>query len=567
MISTLSIRNVALIDEVEVTFAPGLNVLTGETGAGKSIVVDSINFLLGQRPGRDFIRTGAGFAAVEGIVEVDDPITIEALNRMGIDIAGEGQLLLERTIQAGGKSICRVNGRAVSVGMLKDACALLVDVHGQHEHQSLLDGNKQMALLDQFCGDEMVLHKTTLEDLLKRYKENARALKEVQGIGNQRAEQIEMWKFQLSEIERAGIKADEEENLTSRKTRLSALEKLTSNTMAALQLLYSREGGQGEQSAADQISQAKIMLTELAKLDSTREPMLEALLEVEAQLQEINQDLRTYQGELDADPEALDQIEARLDVIYRLKKKYGPTVEDVLKKQAQLVQNLENLENSEAEIKRLNGIMRKLISEITTICDAMHNLRAEWGSKISGGIQTVLRDLSMVNAQISIDVSRKTAFGPDGNDQVEFLISPNPGEPLKPLKRIASGGEMSRVMLAIKTVLADADRIGTVIFDEVDAGISGRTAQQVAEKLHGISRNRQILCITHLPQIAAMADTHFRIAKSQEGQRTVTSVSTLAFEQMIAELARLIGGAEITSATYGAAMEMKQQAQGFGGRK
>ena len=563
MISTLSIRNVALIDEVEVTFAPGLNVLTGETGAGKSIVVDSINFLLGQRPGRDFVRTGADFAAVEGIVEVDDPSIIEALNRIGIDMAGEGQLLLERTIQAGGKSVCRINGRAVTVSMLKDASAYLVDVHGQHEHQSLLDSTKQLYLLDQFCGDAMVKHKSTLEDMLKRYKENARALKAVQGIGNQRAEQIEMWKYQLSEIEKAALTQEEEDNLTARKTRLAGLEKLTSNTAAALTLLYSGESGSNEQSAADQVSQAKQMLTELAKLDPTREPMLEALIDVETQLQEINQDLRTYQEELDADPEALDQIETRLDVIYRVKKKYGPTVADVLQKQKLLALNLENLENSEAEIKRLNGIMRGLSGEITTVCDAMHNLRVEWGQRISAQIQDVLKELSMKNAQISIDVTRKTAFGPDGNDQVEFLISPNPGEPLKPLKRIASGGEMSRVMLAIKTVLADADRIGTVIFDEVDAGISGRTAQQVAEKLHGISRTRQILCITHLPQIAAMADTHFRIEKSSEGERTVTSVTALAFEQMIAELARLIGGAGITSATYGAAMEMKQQAQGF----
>ncbi|MCL2361584.1 MAG: DNA repair protein RecN [Defluviitaleaceae bacterium] len=558
MILTLSIRNVALIDEVEVTFGPGLNVLTGETGAGKSILVDSINFLLGQRPGRDFVRTGAAFAAVEGIIEVTDPSIILALNGMGIDLAGEGQLLLERTIQAGGKSVCRINGRIVTAGMLKDACAFLVDVHGQHEHQSLLDSNKQMALLDMFCGEELVLYKTALEDLLKQYKENARALKEVQGIGSQRAEQLEIWKFQLSEIEKGELKPDEEEALTARRTRLAAIEKLTTNTNNALYLLYGSEG-----SALDKISNAKARITELAKLDPTKEKMLINLTEAESQLADVYQELRDYQDELDADPAALDKIESRLDVIYRLKKKYGPTVEDVLKKQTQLAQSLENIENSDVEIKRLQGIVRGLSAEITKLCDAMHSLRAQWGQRISAQIQEVLRDLGMQSAQISIDITKKTAFGPDGNDQVEFLISPNPGEPLKSLKRIASGGEMSRVMLAIKTVLADADRIGTVIFDEVDAGVSGRTAQQVAQKLHGISRNRQILCITHLPQIAAMAHTHFRIEKTTEGQRTVTSVTALEFEQMIAELARLIGGAEITSATYGAALEMKQQARGF----
>jgi len=560
MISSLSIRNVALIDEVEVAFGPGLNVLTGETGAGKSIVVDSINFLLGQRPGRDFVRTGANSASVCGIIEVSDPVIKEALDGMGIDLAGEGQLLLERTIQAGGKSICRINGRTVTAGMLKDACAFLVDVHGQHEHQSLLDANKQMALLDMFCGEELAKHKVTLEELLKRYKENARALKEIVGVGNQRAEKIEIWKFQLSEIEKAALIPEEEESLTTRRSRLAALEKLTTNTSSAVYLLYGSEGA-----AMDKISNAKAKITEMAKLDPSREPMLITLTEIEAQLSDICHQLRNYQDELDGDPAALDKIESRLDVIYRIKKKYGPTVEEVLKKQAELTQNLDNLENSDLEIKRLQKIMRGLTAEITAVCDAMHELRTKLGQHISAQIQDVLRDLGMQNAQIAIDVTRKTAFGPDGNDQVEFQISPNPGEPLKSLKRIASGGEMSRVMLAIKTVLADADRIGTVIFDEVDAGVSGRTAQQVAQKLRVISRSRQILCITHLPQIAAMANTHFRIEKKTEGQRTVTSVTPLEFEQMIAELARLIGGAEITAATYGAAMEMKQQTVGLEG--
>jgi len=556
MISTLNIKNVALIDEVEVNFAPGLNVLTGETGAGKSIVVDSINFLLGQRPGRDFVRTGADSAAVRGIIDIEDPMIIQALADMGIDLAGEGQLLLERTMQPGGKSVCRIAGRTVTAGMLKEACALLVDVHGQHEHQSLLDTNRQMALLDQFCGEEMEIHKAALGELLKRYKENARALKKIQGIGNQRAEQIEIWKFQLSEIEKAAISQDEEDNLTARQVRLSAIEKLTTNTSNAVYLLYRSEGA-----AMDKISNAKARIADLARLDPTREPMLAALTEVEAQLADICQELRNYQDELDADPAALDKIESRLDVIYRTKKKYGPSIADVLKKQALLTQNLENLENSEAEIKRLQGVMRGLVAEITAVCDAMHNLRTQRGQHISAQIQEVLQDLNMPSAQITIQVTRKTAFGPDGNDVVEFQISPNPGEPLKPLKRIASGGEMSRVMLAIKTVMADADRIGTVIFDEVDAGVSGRTAQQVAEKLRGISRGRQILCITHLPQIAAMADTHFRIEKDTQGDRTVTSVYALALDDMIDELARLIGGAEITAATRSAALEMKELAQ------
>jgi len=558
MIDHLRIENVALIDEVEVNFAPGLNILTGETGAGKSILVDSINFLLGGKATRELVRVGADFAFVEGILECTDPFVKAGLSEFGVDTADD-QIVLSRMMHVDtGKTVCKINRRTVTVGMLRDVASLLVDVHGQHEHQSLLDSGKQMRLLDQFCGAELESLKATLAEHLKQYRETDKAIKNIAGIGNQRDAQIEIWRFQLAEIEKAALKPGEEDNLTEKRNRLSSLDKLEKNARGALELLYRSNNIQ--LCAVDQVSRASAMVAEISRIDSAREPLLANIIEASQLLQDIVAHLRDYTDELDADPNELEKIEARLDVIYRTKKKYGGDVEFILKKQQELQQNLDNLENSDAEIARLKHTRRKIVMQITTVCDEINALRTEAAQRVATGISEVLKDLGMKNARFFVDIKRKTAFGSDGNDIVEFMISPNPGEPEKPLKRIASGGEMSRIMLAIKTVLADADHMDTVIFDEVDTGVSGRTAQQVAEKLMGISRRRQILCITHLPQIAAMADTHFLIEKSAQDQRTVTRVFPLQSEAMTSELARLIGGAQITEATMAAAREMKSQA-------
>ena len=561
MLNHLRIENVALIDEVEVNFAPGLNILTGETGAGKSILVDSINFLLGGKATRDLVRAGASFAHVEGILECADPFIQEGLIEFGINASDE-QIIMSRTMQVDtGKSVCRINGRTVTVGMLKDAAALLVDVHGQHEHQSLLDASKQLRLLDQFCGPELDSLKSQLESLLKKYRETDRALKSLAGVGNQRQEQIDVWRFQLDEIEKANLKLGEEETLMAKRNRLSGLDKLHKNATESLLMLYRSNNIQ--LCAGDQISRAAGLIAEISRIDPAKEQLYATIVETSQLLQDVVAELRDYVDELDADPNELEKIETRLDLIYRTKKKYGGDVEFVLKKQQELKQNLDNLENSDVEIVRLKQVRRKIVTDITEVCDQMNALRVTAAAQISKGITDVLKDLGMKDARFFVSITRKTAFGPDGNDQVEFMISPNPGEPEKPLKRIASGGEMSRIMLAIKTILADADHMDTVIFDEVDTGVSGRTAQQVAEKLMGISRRRQILCITHLPQIAAMADTHFLIEKSVEGERTVTRVFPLENDAMTNELARLIGGAQITDATMAAAKEMKAQADGL----
>ncbi|MDR1664235.1 MAG: DNA repair protein RecN [Clostridiales bacterium] len=559
MITHLRIRNAALIDEAEVEFGGGLNVLTGETGAGKSIVVDAINFLLGERPARDFIRSGADSATVEGIVYIRGAAVAEAITALGVDLSGENELMIQRSLNTQGKSVCRVNGRSITVGMLKEISALLADVHGQHEHQSLLDVNRQLHLLDQFCGEDIAEAKRRLESLLQKYRENARRLKALSGIGNQRKSLMEVKQYQIDEIQKANLMPGEEDALLARRARLSGLEKLTSRTSQALALLTG--GDTDDASVSDQIGRAVSLLEEIGQLDGTQAYLSETLSEAAALVSDAARDLNAYIGELDADPNELERIESRLDVIYRLKKKYGATVADVLAHLEKTTREMERLSGSEGEIKRLNGERRGIGKEITSLCDTMSALRKKQAEDIQRRIAAVLTELGMPNAKFEIAVTRKTSFGADGNDSVEFMISPNPGEPLKPLKRIASGGEMSRVMLALKTVLADADSIETLIFDEVDAGVSGRTAQQVAEKLAVVARGRQILCITHLPQIAAMADAHFLIEKNTDAGKTVTSVKYLAQNAIISELARLTGGAKITGQTLAAAAEMKAQAE------
>ncbi len=555
MISHLRICDVALIREVEIDFTPGLNILTGETGAGKSILVDSINFLLGERPVRDFVRSGADSASVTGLLEISDPSVAEALRGLGFE-PEDGQLMLSRSL-TGGKSVCRVNGRTVAVGMLKEISALLVDVHGQHEHQSLLDTGKQLGLLDQFC--DLTALKQELDVLLKSYRENGKALRALSGLGNEREARLEIIGFQRDEIKNAKLHKDEEDKLNARRKRLSGLDKLLQLTSGSLDLL---DGGD-EQSALDQMGKALVFLQEIAVHDPEKAGLAETLTEAIALTADVAGELRDYAEEFDADPQELERVEERLDVIYRLKKKYGATLADVIAYGEKMDAEYERLVNSEQEINRLRAERRGISRDIASVCGKMTAIRKKQAGFIGRQITQVLTELGMKNARFEIEFETKPAFGADGNDKAEFMISPNLGEPLKPLARIASGGEMSRMMLALKTVLADADRIGTLIFDEIDTGVSGRTAQQVAEKLTAIARGKQLLCITHLPQIAAMADTHFLIEKTTQADATVTSVRALARDEIIGELARLTGGAVITDATRRAAEEMKEQAEGL----
>jgi DNA repair protein RecN (Recombination protein N) len=559
MIDHLHIKNVALIEEADIQFHDGLNILSGETGSGKSILIDSITFLLGERPGKDFLRSGAEQGLVEGLIIVGDPRNRLALKEMGVELDEEGQLFLARTMTDQGRTICKLNGRSLSINMLRAISSLLVDVHGQHEHQSLLNPARHIELLDQFCGESVGKGKESLAVILKNYRDIIKQSKSIAGSARDREARMELLQFTVDEIKSAGLKPDEEEMLLKRRMVLNASEKIYSNANEALALLKGAEDASGS-SALEAIARSAALLNEISQLDSGQSALALQLEEIMDMLSDTLKDLQRYAEGIQDDPKAIEETEERLDLIYRLKKKYGGGIKEILDHYAKALAELDFIKGSEERLVKLNQEKKKQASLMMSLSNQISAERKAQASSIQSEIEAVLKDLGMKSARFEIQIERKNEFGPDGFDKVEFLISPNPGEPLKPLAKIASGGEMSRIMLALKTIMADADSIETFIFDEIDSGVSGRTAQQVAEKLSFISKGHQILCITHLPQIAAMADSHYLIEKRSDEKKTTTRICELNRESMISELARLIGGAKITEATLKAAAEMKQLA-------
>ncbi|MCL1998013.1 MAG: DNA repair protein RecN [Turicibacter sp.] len=551
MIASLTVNNVALIERAEVTFGAGLNILSGETGAGKSILIDAIKFLLGGRVAKDFVR--GDFADVSGIIRIANTAVIATLAELGVEAETGEELLINRTLNAQGRSLCRINGRQVTNRVLKEVAAFLVDIHSQHEHQSLLNSARHIDLLDQFCGAELERLKAELAELIADYREILKEIREIEGAPGQREAQLEIWEFQMREIKAANLKLEEEDELTIKRNRLSAADKLHKNANEAL---FRLNGGNFDtNSATDQIGKALTLVMDLAKWDESQKNLEERLREVAIQLADISEELGTYTKDLDSDPLELEKIENRLDVIYRIKKKYRADIPEILKLAEEIEQKLERNLNIEEELLALKARRKESLRAISAKCNEMSAIRRKEADIVQVQIQEILKELGMKDVEFAISMEKQATFTAAGNDNLEFMISPNLGESLKPLSQIASGGEMSRVMLAMKTIIAD--NIGTLIFDEIDAGVSGRTAQQVAEKLAHIAKNRQILCITHLPQIAAMADNHFLISKEVANNQTLTQVTELDYRGSIAELARLIGGAEITQTTVIAATEMK----------
>lgn len=561
MLELLRVKNVALIEETEIEFGEALNVLSGETGAGKSVIIDSLGFVLGGRISRDFIRSGETAALVEALFYADSEETAEALRQLGIEPDAGNALLLSRTMTSEGRGASRVNGRAVTTGMLKEISASLMDIHGQHEHQSLLDPSRHITLLDRFCGGEMPALKQRLAELYKSYRETLKASAQISQSPEETKAKLELYNHTISEIEAANLRPSEEDELMELRRRASNAEKLTELSHGIVELLYDGEG-----SATEKLSAVRGLMGELASLDGSKTVAeAEAALDgICAGLEDITREFRRYADMLlpDGDEHGLtaDRIEERLNIIYRLKRKYGGDVSFILTYCDETREKLERLQNSGEELERLRVAAERIKTEAFAVCGEISAIRRAAAERLKGQVENALKDLGMKDAVFSIEITRKDGFGPDGYDKAEFMISPNLGEEIKELAKIASGGEMSRVMLALKTALADFDCIGTFVFDEIDAGVSGRTAQMVAEKLALLAKNRQILCVTHLPQIAAMGDKNFLIEKNVSGGRTVTDVKPLDGEGVTLELARLTGGAEITEATLAAAGEMKRMA-------
>lgn len=555
MLENLHIKNAALIAECDLQFAPGLNILTGETGAGKSMILGSLQFALGGRANKEFLRRGEKQAVVEALFSVEDPAILELLEENGIPAEEDGSLLISRSLNESGKSVCRINGCTVTAGMLRQIAAELMDIYGQHEHQSLLNPSRHIGLLDRFCGEKLTEKLTEYEKWQEKRKMIQQQLGALLGDEGQRAQRLDILRFQTEEIAAAALREGEEESLLDRKKRLAGMEKLMRLTSEGTALLY--DGGHGIPAVCDLLGQAMEDAAQAAALDAEVQEIADTLENAYAQIEDCARTWKRYGATLEAEPEALEEVEERLQTIHRLKRKYGGSLEAVLAFYEKAVAEMEFLENSEETAADLERQQREVERQMLRLSEEMTSIRRERASQVEAQIEEALHQMQMAQAKFRIGFAQKEEFGRDGRDKVEFLISANAGEELKPLAKIASGGEMSRVMLALKSVLVDGDEIGTFVFDEIDTGISGRTARKVGEKMCLLGKKRQILCITHLPQIAALADRHFLIVKEEAEERTETKVELLDEDGACREVARLIGGEEITETTLAAARELR----------
>ena len=555
MLIHLHVKNLALIEDIEVEFGPGLNILTGETGAGKSVLLGSMQLILGGRTARDMIRTGASCALVELLFQVENKKAEQALNSLGI-FTEEGQVLLSRKIMDG-RSINKINGETCTVGQMKAASECLLDIHGQHEHQSLLYQEKQLEILDAYGREKIRPAKEAVRQSYEEYRKYMRALKELDTDEEQRNREKAFLEFEISEIEKAHLVPGEDEELETLYRRLNN-GKLILETLQSVHSLTGYDSGQG---AGEAVGTGVRELLRVTEYDTQLESMAETLQEIDGLLNDFNRELSSYVEDLSFDDETFYETEKRLDQINGLKAKYGRTIEEILEYQNTQQQKLEKLARYEENFLEARQNLKKAEEQLEKDSYVLSEIRKDYSKTLTEKIIEGLRDLNFLDVKFRIDFQRKQEFTDNGYDSIEYEISTNPGESVKPLGRIVSGGELSRIMLAIKAILADRDQIETLIFDEIDTGISGRTAQKVSEKMAVIGSCHQVLCITHLPQIAAMADTHFEIEKHQKGSETITEIHPLGERESVRELARLLGGAEITEAVLKNAMEMKELAQ------
>lgn len=554
MLELLHIENIAIIEAADIEFAPGFNALTGETGAGKSIVIDSLSAVLGQRTSRELIRTGAEKAFVSAAFSGMAP---ELTEELGIQPEADGTLLLQREIQTDGKNVCRVNGRPVTVGQLRALGARLLNIHGQHDGQQLLDEEQHIVYLDSFGRVESLA--ITYAEKYKNFTDIRRQIGALQMDEAEKARRVDTLQYQIEELRRAKLTPGEEEELTARRGMLRNAEKFLDAVAGADYALNGDDSGGGALSA---LRQAQDALSGVRHLDDAFGQLYERLGEAYSEVYDIAATVEDKRGELDVSPGELDRVESRMDLLYRLKKKYGATVEDMLDYQARCEAELAQIEDAGDTLARLEQALSKAEKEARQAAQALSDARKAAADRLTAQILTELQQLDMGKIRFAVDFAEKP-LDSDGMDTVRFLMSANVGEELRPIHKIASGGELARIMLAMKNVLSEQDHVGTMVFDEVDTGVSGRAAQKVAEKMARISRRKQVLCVTHLPQLAAMADTHFSVEKGERGGRTYTEVRRLDREQRRRELARLTGGSHVSQTMLDGAEELLVQAEKF----
>lgn len=546
MLRLLHIENIAVIEQADILFENGFHVMTGETGAGKSIVIDAISAVIGERAYRDMIRTGTQKASVRAIFDDVAELPWFAEN----DVPYESETTVQREIFLDGKNICRVNGTPVSVSTLKKLGIQLINIHGQHDSAALFDENYHLSFLDGFAADE-----TLLEEYAESYRRVQSLRREIEHLSMDEGEKLrrmETLKYQIDEISRAELKSGEDEALETRRKLLQNSEKLSDGLQEAATAL---DGGDDGEGAASLLTDAEHALSRLTRFDESLSVLHDTIADLMYQAQDAAEQLRDRLYALSYSSDELEQIEERLDTIHRLRRKYGATCDDILTYLKRATEELDEIEFADEHMEQLKSKLKQTESIAWEKANALRAARKQAAEGLTDRILKELSDLDMKKVQFACIFS-ETELSPLGADAVAFYMSANLGEALKPLNKVASGGELARIMLALKNVLAERDHVPTLVFDEVDTGVSGRAAQRVAEKLRSVSRNKQVLCVTHLPQLAALADTHLLISKEERDGRTYTTVTPLDFEGRKAELARIIGGSNITDTTLESAAEM-----------
>ena len=546
MLSLLHIENIAVIERSDISFDQGFNVLTGETGAGKSIVIDAISAILGERAYRDMIRTGAAKASVRAVFTDVPEYPWFAENGVEYD----PETVIQREIHLDGKNVCRVNGSLVTVNILRKLGIQLINIHGQHDSASLFDEANHLKFLDDFAENDALQ-----ADYAAKYAAVSAIRREIEGLTMDEAEKLrrmETLKYQIEEIEKAQLEAGEDETLEARRKVLQNAEKIADAMNEAVENLYGDDDSDG---AASMLMTAERALARIAKFDDNIAQLHEKVADLMYQVQDAAEIARDARDELSYSERELDEIESRLDVIHRLRRKYGTTCQDILEYLARAKQELDEIEFADDHLERLKKKLQKAEKSAWDAAFALRDNRKNTALNMSERILTELAQLDMPRVQFSCEFT-ELELTANGADSVAFYMSANAGEALKPMSKVASGGELARIMLAMKNVLAEKDQVNTLIFDEVDTGVSGRAAQKVAEKLRSVAQHKQVLCVTHLPQLAALASTHFLIAKDERDGRTYTTVTPLDIEGRKRELARIIGGATITETTLKSAEEM-----------
>lgn len=551
MLRELSIRNFAIIDELTVSFADGLTVLTGETGAGKSIIIDAVHLIAGGRGSAEFIRHGEKKAELEGLfqIQTDGHRIYDKLTDLGIE-AEEGTIILRRDLNSNGKSVCRINGKLVPLATLRDIGGSLIDIHGQHENQELMDERFHIQLLDQFAKDDIAEKKQQYAEQFAAYRQLKRAASELAMDEQRIAQRIDLYQFQIKELEDANLQLGEEDELLEERKRLSNFHKIYERTNIAYDAIL------GEQKGLDWIGDAMSALEDVAQLDAQFSEASEAVSSAFYALQDAAYQVKDALDLLEFDPERLNDVEQRLALIQSLKRKYGASIEDVIAYYEKIDHELQLLLNRDEMIRKHDGELAKMEKNLRKLAAELTAIRKVQGERLANAIMQQLRALHMEKAQFVVKFLAQEELDANGQDHVAFYIATNVGEPPKSLPKVASGGELSRMMLALKTIFSSTTGITSIIFDEVDTGVSGRVAQAIAEKIAAISMGSQVLCISHLPQVAAMADHHYFIKKQVEQNRTFTTLTEIVGEARTEELSRMISGIEITELTLQHAQEL-----------